>query len=54
MVPVVASPVIWPERLFSEPPSSRKLNRTLPSGVMEPRTVKLPTVLSCGAAPMPQ
>ena len=54
MAPVLASPVIWPERLLSVSPPGSRLNSTLPSGVIEPRTVKLPIVLPCGAAPTPQ
>ena len=53
MVPVVGSPVIWPDRLVSTPLLSR-LNSTLPSGVIEPSIVKLPTELPGGAAPRPQ
>ena len=53
MVPIVGSPVIWPDRLLSTP-SLSMLNRMLPSGVIEPRIVKLPTELPGGAAPRPQ
>ena len=53
MMPLVASPVIWPARLFGDP-SANRLNSTLPSGVIDPITVKLPTSLPSGAAPGPQ